>query len=202
MPSSPSRRKPGIASVCVYCGSSNRGPARHRKEAGALGGLLAAAGIELVYGGGKVGLMGAVADGALAAGGKVTGIIPQFLIEAEAGHGGLTRLFVTRSMHVRKAKMFRLADGFVILPGGPGTLDEFFEVLTWRQLGLHDRPIVVVDLGGFWRPLAKLVDGIIARGYARPDFRRLFTVVPGIADVLPALRGDWPPRRPARPKRF
>jgi uncharacterized protein (TIGR00730 family) len=193
---------PRIRSVCVYCGSSNRAPREHRAAAIDLGRRLAEAGIELVYGGGHVGLMGAMADAALAAGGRVTGIIPRDLIRREVGYGRVTRLIVTGSMHARKMSMFRHSDAFVILPGGPGTLDEFFEVLTWRQLRFHDKPIVLVEGGGYWRPLLDLIDWIIKHRYARPGFRRLFRVVPDISRVIPALRAAHRPRVRARPRRL
>ena len=194
---------PRLKSVCVYCGSSDRGPRRHQDAAVELGQRLARAGIGLVFGGGRVGLMGRLADGALSNGGRVTGVIPQHLIRAEmGGHGNVTRLVVTKSMHQRKAAMFRRSDAFVILPGGPGTLDEFFEIVTWRQLKLHDKPIILVDIGGYWRPLLKLIERIIEHGYARRDFRRLFGVVNGVADVLPALRAAHRPRVRPRARRL
>lgn len=183
-----------LKSICVYCGSSNSGPRRHQEAAVELGRRLAEGGIELVFGGGRVGLMGRLADGALSAGGRVTGVIPEHLIRAESGNARVTHLIVTKSMHERKEAMFRRSDAFVILPGGPGTLDEFFEILTWRQLQLHDKPIVLVNLGGYWRPLVHLIDRIIARGYARPGFQRLYGIVDEVADVLPALRRAHRPR--------
>lgn len=194
---------PRLKSVCVYCGSSNRGPRRHQAAATDLGRRLARAGIEIVFGGGRIGLMGRLADGALSCGGQVTGVIPNHLIQAEmGGHASVTRLIVTKSMHQRKAAMFRRSDGFVILPGGPGTLDEFFEIVTWRQLQLHDKPIIVVDLDGYWRLLIRLIDRIIKLGYARPAFRRLFRVVDDIESVLPALRAAHRPRVRARARRL
>ena len=191
-----------IRSVCVYCGSSSRGPKKHRDAAIRLGRLLGEAGVGLVYGGGHVGLMGLMADAALTAGGHVTGVIPQDLMRAEVGHGRVTRLVVTRSMHNRKMAMFKRSDAFVVLPGGPGTLDEFFEVLTWRQLRFHDKPIVLVESNGYWKPLIGLIEWIIRNGYARASFRRLFKVVATVDDVLPALRAAHRPRLRSRPKRL
>jgi len=191
-----------LRSICVYCGSSNRAPRRHLDAAFDFGRELAKAGVGLVFGGGRVGLMGRIADGALSAGGKVTGVIPEHLIRAEVGHARVTHLVVTKSMHQRKAAMFRRADAFVILPGGPGTLDEFFEIVTWRQLRLHDKPIVIVDLDGYWRPLVTLIERIIRQGYARAGFRRLFGVVSSIDAVLPALHRAHRPRIAPRAKRF
>ncbi len=199
MAKTPKRR---IRSVCVYCGSSSRGPARHRRDAIRFGQVLAGAGIELVYGGGHVGLMGLMADAALSAGGRVTGVIPEDLIKAEIGHGKVTRLVVTRSMHARKMAMFKRSDAFVVLPGGPGTLDEFFEVLTWRQLRFHDKPIVLVESHGYWKKLVELIEWIIRHGYARASFRRLFRTVPTIDDVLPALKAAPRPRVRSKPKRL
>jgi uncharacterized protein (TIGR00730 family) len=133
-----------IRSLCVYCGSSDRGPAAHRDAARALGQELAQQGVGLVYGGGRVGVMGAIADAVLEGGGTVTGIIPDFLMRHEVGHEGVTQLEVVTTMHERKARMAELSDGFVVLPGGLGTLEELFEIVTWKQLGLHTKPIVVV----------------------------------------------------------
>lgn len=191
-----------LKSICVYCGSSNRGPRRHQQAAIELGRCLAEAGIELVFGGGRVGLMGRLADAAISTGGRVTGVIPQHLIQAEVGHAHVTHLVVTKSMHQRKAAMFRRSDAFVILPGGPGTLDEFFEILTWRQLRLHDKPIILVDLDGYWRPLINMIEHIIEHGYARRGFRRLFAIVDSIADVLPALHRAHRPRVKPRARRL
>ncbi len=176
-----------LRSVCVYCGSSNDGAPEHREAARRLGGTFAEAGLSVVYGGGRVGLMGAVADGAIDAGGHVVGIIPEHLMRAEVGHGRVSELHVVASMHVRKQMMFDRADAFVVLPGGPGTLDEMFEILTWRQLGLHDKPLVLANLGGYWNGLVGLIDGIIEQHYARPSFRDFYTVVDRAEDVLPTL---------------
>ena len=176
-----------IHSLCVYCGSSNRGPTGHKVAARKLGRLMAKQGIRLVYGGGRVGVMGTLADAVLDAGGEVVGIIPRFLDEYEIGHRDVTQLEVVDSMHERKARMAQLSDGFVVLPGGLGTLDETFEIVTWKQLQLHDRPIVVVDLGGYWRPLRELIDAIVLSNYARPENAALLRYVDKIDDVLPAL---------------
>ncbi len=193
---------PGLRAVCVYCGSSNDGAPGHRAAAQWFGRQLAQAGIALVYGGGRVGLMGAVADGAIEAGGHVVGIIPEHLMRAEVGHGRVSELHVVESMHVRKQMMFERADAFVALPGGPGTLDEAFEILTWRQLGLHDKPFVFANLDGYWNGFLSLVDGIIAQRYARPSFRDFFTVVDDIAAVLPALERAPASRIPPQPEKM
>jgi uncharacterized protein (TIGR00730 family) len=192
----------GIRSVCVYCGSSNEGNPSHRTDAFRFGGQLAAAGIDLVYGGGRVGLMGAVADGAISGGGRVVGIIPEHLMKAEVGHGQVTELHVVGSMHVRKEMMFTRSDAFVVLPGGPGTLDEMFEILTWRQLGLHDKPLVVGNLDGYWNGLIAMIDGIIDARYARPSFRTYFEVVDVIDAILPRLRSAPASRTVPQPEKL
>jgi uncharacterized protein (TIGR00730 family) len=176
-----------IRSLCVYCGSSSRGIPEHHRAARQLGRGLAERGIELVYGGGHVGLMGLLADAVLTAGGKVTGIIPGHLHGLEVAHEGVTELLLVDSMHARKNLMFERSDGFVVLPGGLGTLDETFEIITWRQLRLHDKPIVIVDLGGYWAPFRALIDAVIDGGYAHRSIRRLFTVVDTVDAVFPAL---------------
>jgi len=176
-----------LRALCVYCGSSNRGPAAHRQAAQAFGGELARRGIRLIYGGGRVGVMGALADAVLAGGGMVTGIIPDFLMRHEVGHTGVSELEIVATMHERKARMAELSDGFVVLPGGLGTLDEMFEIITWKQLGLHTKPIVVVNAAGYWDGLRAMLDGIVAAGYARPENARLATFVASIDEVLPTL---------------
>ncbi len=191
-----------IRAVCVYCGSSNDGPPAHRDGARRLGGQLAANGIDLVYGGGRVGLMGAVADGAIAGGGRVVGIIPEHLMRAEVGHGQVSELHVVPSMHVRKAMMFDRSDAFVVLPGGPGTLDEMFEILTWRQLRLHGKPLILCNLDGYWNGLLAAIDGIVAANYAKPSFRDFYRVVPDIDAILPALRDAPAPTMPAQPEKL
>jgi uncharacterized protein (TIGR00730 family) len=176
-----------IRSLCVYCGSSGAVEAQYRDAASLLGAQLAQAGIELVYGGGRVGLMGLLADATLAAQGKVTGIIPSHLRDAEVAHQGVSELVVVDSMHERKRLMAEKADAFAILPGGIGTLDEMFEILSWKQLGLHDKPIFLVDIGGYWAPLRALLDHIIDTGFARAETRHLLQVVPSIAALMAAL---------------
>jgi len=178
---------PDVNSVCVYCGSSSAVSQAYKDAAAALGAEMAAKSVELVYGGGQVGIMGIVADAVLAGGGHVTGIIPEFLHEAEVGKSDVTELIRVDSMHVRKQIMAERSDGFVVLPGGFGTLDEFFEILTWRQLKLHNKPIVIADIGGYWQPLIQAVDHIVEEGFARPANRALFEVVADIEDVLPTL---------------
>jgi uncharacterized protein (TIGR00730 family) len=174
-------------SVCVYCGASDNVDPAYREAASAVGHLLGTRGIRLVYGGGRAGLMGLVADAALAAGGHVTGIIPRHLETMEVAHRGLSHLHVVETMLERKAMMAALSDGFVVLPGGLGTLDEMFEILTWGYLGLHSQPIVIVNVRGFWNPLLGFLKGSAEAGFIRPDFGRLFSVVADIDGILPAL---------------
>jgi uncharacterized protein (TIGR00730 family) len=183
-----------IRRVCVYCGSSGAVDERYRAAADELGRSLAAAGIGLVFGGGRVGLMGLVADAVLAGGGHVIGVIPAALRDRELAHSRVSELVVVDSMHERKRIMAERADAFAVLPGGIGTLDETFESLTWRQLGLHDKPIFLVDVAGYWRPLAELLDHIVACGFATPLVPRLVEIVPDVAALVGALAKAAPGR--------
>lgn len=173
--------------LCVFCGSSNRVASRFRDAATAFGHLIAERGDELVYGGGRVGLMGLVADAALERGARVTGIIPRFLMDLEVGHGAVSELVITESMHARKAEMYERADAFVVLPGGLGTLDETIEVLTWSQLRLSTKPVVLVDVDGYWQPLLALIEHTIEAGFTRPANRDLFKVVASVDAVFEAI---------------
>ena len=176
-----------VRSICIFCGSRDGLDPAHRALAAELGGLLGAAGLTVIYGGGHVGLMGTVADAAIAAGGEVIGLIPARLLEREVGHRDITRLVVTGDMFERKRRMIEDADAFVVLPGGLGTLDELLEVLTLRQLGYHDKPIVLVNAGGHFDPFLALVDHVIDAGFAGRECGNLCRPVAGVADVLPAL---------------
>ena len=178
---------PKVRRVCVYCGSSGAVDRQYREAASELGTRLAAAGIGLVYGGGRVGLMGLLADAALVGGGEVIGIIPSRLRDAELAHPGATEMVVVASMHERKHLMAEKADAFAVLPGGIGTLDEMFEILSWKQLGLHDKPILLADIGGYWAPLRALLDEIVTTGFARPEARKLVRVVPTVAALMAVL---------------
>jgi hypothetical protein len=191
-----------LASLCLYCGSAGAVDERHRNAAATLGRLLAENGIRLVYGGGRIGLMGIAADAALGAGGEVIGIIPDHLNDIEVGHPHVTELRVVGSMHERKQLMFELSDAFAVLPGGIGTMDETFEIITWRQLRLHDKPIVLIDDHGYWAPFLALIDHIISRGFARPAIRDLFTVVGRVEDVIPTVLAAPAPRRPEHAERL
>ena len=191
-----------ITALCVYCGSSERGEAAHRDWAADLGRAAAERGIAIVFGGGNVGLMGVVADAVLAAGGEAIGVIPEHLQARELGHGGLTRLEVVDSMHERKARMCALADAFCALPGGLGTLDETFEIITWKQLRLHDKPIVLLNQADFWQPLLDLVAHQVAAGYVRPEHAKLFAVAETVAGLFDALAAAPEPGAPDRPGRL
>jgi len=175
------------SSLCVFCGARFGNDPATRDIAIGLGRLLAAERITLVYGGGGVGLMGLVANAALDAGGRAVGIIPNFLLQREAGHPALTETVVVETMHERKLQMFERADGFVVLPGGIGTLEEFFEVLSWRTLGLHSKPIVIIDQGGYWGPLAALLRGVVDGGFAERSHLDHVAFVSDLKDVLPAI---------------
>ena len=176
-----------VASLCVFCGAqSGRNPA-HVEAASSLGTALARRGITLVYGAGGIGLMGVMADAVLAGGGKVVGVIPEHLESLEVAHRGLTEMVVTEDMFRRKRVMIDRADGFVVLPGGFGSLDEFFEVLTWKQLGLHDKPVIVLDSEGFWGPLFDLLDHVNAEGFAPSATSGLATVVRSADELFRVL---------------
>ncbi|MEA1651046.1 TIGR00730 family Rossman fold protein [Nitrospirillum sp. BR 11164] len=177
-----------VRSVCVYCGSSGQVSEEYKKAAHDLGTLIGNAGLRLVYGGGRVGLMGITADAALAAGGEVVGIIPDHIQVREVDHGGLTELHVVDSMHTRKRMMVEKSDAFVVMPGGLGTLDEAFEIITWRQLGLHDKPVVIANIGGYWDPLRALLTHIRTTGFGRGEIEDHFTFVDSVHAILPALR--------------
>ena len=171
-------------SICVFCGSSGKVDEAYRQAASQLGTLVGAKGFDLVYGGGHVGLMGLVADAALASGSSVLGVIPKFLQDYEVGHDGLDELIVTDNMHDRKRLMYERSDAFVILPGGLGTLDETFEVLTWTQLGLSAKPVVLANINGFWNPLLALVDHLVSSGFAREENRSILQVADNMEEVF------------------
>jgi hypothetical protein len=181
-----------IRRLCVYCGSAGAVDQRYRSAAHELGGRLAAAGIEMVFGGGRIGLMGIAADAALAAGGRVVGVIPLRLRDAELAHPGASELVIADSMHDRKRLMAERADAFAVLPGGIGTLDEMFEIVTWRHLGLHDKPIFVVDVAGYWQPLQQLLDHLVDKGFSPTLVPRLLNIVPSIAELMTALAHAQP----------
>lgn len=179
-------------SVCVYCGASPGANPKFGVAAAEVGRLVAASGRILVYGGGRVGLMGAIADGALAAGGRVIGVIPQALVGKEVAHRGLTELRVVASMHERKALMAELSDGFLALPDGVGTLEEFFEAWTWGQLGLHAKPYGLLDVAGFFGPLLEFLDRLVEQRFVRPEHRAMLLVGSDPGRLLADLEAHRP----------
>ncbi|MEO0692569.1 MAG: TIGR00730 family Rossman fold protein [Pseudomonadota bacterium] len=174
-------------SVCVFCGSRFGNDPAFAEAATDLGTALAQGGHRLVYGAGDVGLMGAVAQSAQSAGGQTFGVIPVHLLDREVGKRDLTQFVVTENMHERKKVMFMNSDAVVVLPGGAGSLDEFFEVLTWAQLGLHAKPIYLLNVGGYWDPLVALMDHIVAQGFADASLLRFVTTLPDVPSVMQKL---------------
>ena len=186
-----------LQSICVFCGASLGHDPAYQQAAEALGRTLAEHGLRLIYGGGAVGLMGVVADAALTAGGEVIGIIPQSLERAEIGHKGLTRLEVVDGMHARKARMAELADAFIALPGGLGTLEELFEVWTWGQLGYHGKPLGLLDVNGFYQQLNGFLDHLVSEGFVRAPHRGMLQrseSASELLDQLSAWQADAPPK--------
>ena len=179
--------------ICVFCGSRPGVQPAYRAAAEAVGALFAERGIELVYGGGNVGLMGIVADACLAAGGRVVGVIPRALLEWEVGHEGLTRLEVVDSMHTRKARMAELADGFIALPGGLGTFEELFEILTWAQLGFHSKPVGLLNVEAYYQPLVQMMERGVAEGFMKAENRGLLLVEDNAHALLRTMGAYHPP---------
>lgn len=175
-------------SVCVYCGSRFGADPAYKAAATEMGAALADEGWRLVYGAGDVGLMGAVARAAQEAGAETLGVIPIHLLSLEVGKRDLTQFIVTEDMHERKKVMYMNSDAIVVMPGGAGSLDELFEVLTWRQLGLHDKPIILLNTGGYWEPLLALLDHIIAQGFAEASLRDYLSVAGDVAAARALLR--------------
>ena len=173
--------------LCVFCGAHSGNDGRYTALAASAAQAIVRAGYGVVYGGGRVGLMGTIADAALEAGGEVIGVIPEALATAEVAHNGLTELHVVDTMHERKALMADLSDGFIALPGGFGTMDEFCEILTWRQLQIHNKPIGLLNPGGYYDPLLALFDRMQSEGFLRPETRRLFVDAPAIDALLAKL---------------
>jgi uncharacterized protein (TIGR00730 family) len=177
-----------VKSVCVYCGTGSKVDEVYKMAARALGELLAREGVRLVYGGGKTGLMGEIAQACFAAKGDVVGIIPEHVQDKEIKNTDVTEIFVVDSMHTRKRMMVDKSEAFVILPGGFGTLDETFEILTWKYMGLHDKPVVFVNVKGYYDPLLKMVDHMVNEGFTPFWQRNLFQVVDDVGEVLSAIR--------------
>lgn len=183
---------PAPSSICVFCGSNGGADPAYLAAAEALGSGLAERGIRIVYGGGRVGMMGAVADAARAAGGEVIGVMPQQLVDLEIGHTGIDDLRIVSTMHERKALMAELSDAFVALPGGIGTLDELFEIYTWAQLGIHAKPLALLDVAGYYRPLVAFLDHAVEQRFVRPNTRDMLAVADDLDGVLAAFEG-WRP---------
>ena len=185
-----------VRSICVYCGSASRVKDVYVDAAREVGQLFAKAQKRLVFGGGHVGLMGVVSDACVEAGGEVLGIMTAFLNEYEGGHTGITELRIVPNMHERKQQMFEHSDAFVILPGGLGTLDETFEVMTWKQVGLHGKPIVLLDVEGYWSGLFRtFFHHMIDQGFVRKEDLSLFTLVQRVEDILPAIQNAPEPNK-------
>ncbi len=183
-----------ISSLCVFCGSKKGAEQAHEAAARRLGEEMVERGIRLVYGGGGIGLMGVLSDAVLKGGGEVVGVIPDFLKDLEVGSDDVTEQIVTASMHERKTRMFELSDGFVVLPGGLGTLDETLEIITWKQLQIHAKPVVILNTGGYWSAFEALVRQIVDGGFAHPAVAELYTVVDLPEDVFPALEAQPEPK--------
>lgn len=191
-----------IKSICVFCGSASGINPQHRDNAVTFGAMLAERGITLICGGGRVGLMGAISDAVMKNGGRVIGVIPEYLNDIEVGHVGLSELVICESMHQRKVEMFRRADAFVTLAGGLGSLDEAFEALTLRQLGIHDKPIVFFNALGYWDKCFLMMDYIIEEGFACPGHRDLYTVANTLDEIFDQLAAGPAPKFDPREKLF
>lgn len=179
--------------ITVFCGSSFGNETIYKEQATLLGQTLAKHNIELVYGGANVGLMGAVADGSLHEGGKVIGVLPDFLRSKEIAHTGLTELILVESMHERKTKMNDLCDGVIALPGGFGTLEELFEMITWAQLGLHKKPIAILNINGFYNSLLELIQTMTNKGLLKEENQKMLLVSDNIEDLLDKMKNYIPP---------
>jgi hypothetical protein len=182
-----------MTGLAIFCGSSSGNDPVYRNQAALLGQILARRGIRIIYGGGRVGLMGVLANAAMEAGGEVTGVIPGFLQIKEVAHQGLTEMITVNSMHERKALIERRSDGAIALPGGFGTMDEMFEMLTWAQLGLHRKPVGLLNVNGFFNPLLQMMDQMTSEGFLRPDYRDLVISDGDIGSLLEKMSGFHPP---------
>jgi uncharacterized protein (TIGR00730 family) len=185
-----------LDTICVFCASSPGADPRYVAAAKSFGELIASSGRRIVYGGGNTGLMGALADATLAAGGEIVGVMPRHLVDREVAHSGLTRLDIVESMHERKARLAEMADAFVALPGGLGTLEEFTEIWTWGQLGLHRKPYGLLDVAGYYSPLLIFLDHAVAERFVRPEHRAMVRVADEPAALLAAMEAAPPPALP------
>lgn len=182
-----------MKSITVFCGSSLGSASIYKEQAALLGETLAKQKIQLIYGGADVGLMGAVADGALNEGGKVTGVLPRFLQSKEIAHKQLTELILVETMHERKTKMNELCDGVIVLPGGYGTMEEFFEMITWAQLGLHKKPIGILNINGFYDDLIRLVETMVEKGFLKQINREMLLICENIEELLEMMKNYQAP---------
>ncbi len=185
--------------ICVFCGSAVGARSEYAAAAGELGRAIAGRRYGMVFGGGSVGLMGVAADAALAAGGEVVGVIPDLIMDREIGHSGVTELRVVRTMHERKAAMAERADAFVALPGGFGTMDEFMEIVTWAQLGIHAKPCVLMNVAGYYHSLLRFMDGAVEEGFIRAENRALVRVARDAAEALETIECAWGVREEVPP---
>ena len=181
-----------MRSICVYCGSANQASRKYFKVAKEVGQVLAGRGLDLVYGGGKTGLMGALADGALGQAGRVIGVITKSMNTPALAHTGLTRMEVTETIHQRKARMYELADGYIALPGGYGTLDELFETLTWAQIGEHNKPVGILNVDGYYDPLLEMLDRALAEKFLFPEHRQALLCASEPGDLLDLMDAYQP----------
>jgi uncharacterized protein (TIGR00730 family) len=184
-----------LKTICVFCGSAPGEGSAFLHAAIGTGAELAARDLTLIYGGGKVGLMGAVADGALAEMGRVVGVMPQHLVDREIAHQGLTDLIIVDDMHARKTAMSDQADGFLVLPGGAGTLEEAFEQWTWGQIAIHDKPIGFLNVNGYFDPMMQMIDGMVEAGFLKPQYRDMLIVDPDVTTILDRFASYTPPAR-------
>jgi uncharacterized protein (TIGR00730 family) len=185
-----------LRTVCVFCAANTGADPAYARQAGEMGRYLAESGRRLVYGGGRTGLMGALAEGALSAGGEVIGIMPKHLVEREVAHSGLTELRVVASMHERKSLLADLSDGFLAMPGGLGTMEELFEVWTWGQLGLHRKPYGLLEVNGFFAPLLTFLDHAVMEGFIRQEYRELLVVDTEPSSLIGRMEAMSPPAVP------
>jgi len=176
-----------IDAICVFCGASNDAPKEHLDAGADFGKMLAERGTRLVYGGGDCGVMGAVANAVLKNDGRVTGVFPMSLKNIENEHASLSEIIMVESMHERKRIMFERSDAIVVFPGGFGTMDEMFEIITWKQLKFHNKPIIIFNHNNYWKPLLELMENIINTGFARPETRNLYTIVDSLDDILASV---------------
>ena len=191
------RAKHGVKSIGLFCGASDGHDRNHICHASAFGRAVAAEGWRLVYGGGGTGLMGAAATAAIDAGGRVCGVIPQMLVDLEVSHEDLGEIVMTEDMHTRKHVMFFNADAFVVLPGGVGTLDEFFEILTWKSLSIHQKPLRILNCHGYWNPLLSLIESVVEAGFAERGLLSGLVVDDSVAGLVDGLREDLSARNSA-----